>query len=106
MYQHFFNHVLIQAPTQSTEPKLSPSGCRRVRMAWVLGILLLTAAVLQAGQDNPPAASFTLQEYFGVSHPDQIITFDLVGSVDPQRMVLIDESGKEVVYQQIGRAHV
>ncbi|MCL4203548.1 MAG: hypothetical protein KJ000_13680 [Pirellulaceae bacterium] len=57
--------------------------------------------LLGAAPIEPGAAPFVLREMFGVSHPDQIVTFDLSQSVDPQRTVLVAEDGSEVPYQLI-----
>jgi len=58
-----------------------------------------------ASQAADVSERFELHEMFGVSHPDQIITFDLARPVDPQLAVLVagDGSGgrSEVPYQLV-----
>ncbi len=95
---------------------LSPengSACRRRIASSCVPCLLPVFALLLSG--SPPdgrllrAASpaaedgsrFELNEMFGVSHPDQIVTFDLARPVEPQRAVLVGDDGSEVPYQLV-----
>jgi len=55
-------------------------------------------AVLPA-QAQQVLQTFTLAEHFGISHPDQIIDFDLNQPVDPALSRLLDAQGREVLYQ-------
>ena len=57
--------------------------------------ILFALAMLAAGFPATAADSFTLTEHFGVSHPDQIITFDLKQPVDPTTTAVYATTGKE-----------
>ena len=46
--------------------------------------------------------TFELRERFGVSHPAQIVEFDLRGRVDPAQCCLLDGDGREVAFQVLG----
>lgn len=45
--------------------------------------------------------SFTIRESFGVSHPDQILDFDLKSKIDADNSYLLGENGIETPYQLI-----
>ncbi|MHB9133468.1 MAG: hypothetical protein ACYDBB_20575 [Armatimonadota bacterium] len=64
-------------------------------------LLLLCAAMLFAAPPLPPGVvqQFTVTESFGVTHPDQIIDFDLDKPVDPTNSYLVGPDGQEVPYQ-------
>jgi hypothetical protein len=66
----------------------------------VLGILAVALAGAPAAAEALVQA-FTLREAFGVSHPDQVIDFDLQKKVDPAACVMLGPDGKEVPYQLI-----
>jgi hypothetical protein len=71
-------------------------------LAWPLaGLLSGNGVSSAAAPPNEGAAPFVLHEMFGVAHPDQIVTFDLSQSVDPQRTILVADDGSEVPYQLI-----
>ena len=53
---------------------------------------------LSAYGDNP-LKTFVLEEHFGVSHPDQIVDFDLDIDVNPENSYLVGPDGEEVPYQ-------
>ena len=57
--------------------------------------ILLALAMLAPGLPAAAADRFTLTEHFGVSHPDQIVTFDLKQPVDPQKTVVYATTGQE-----------
>jgi hypothetical protein len=90
-----------------------PPACRRpnglihrfvwfAALAWPLaGLLSGNGVSSAAAPPNEGAAPFVLHEMFGVAHPDQIVTFDLSQSVDPQRTILVADDGSEVPYQLI-----
>ncbi len=74
----------------------------------VLLLLLLTwVAAPLAAQTAPPepplpagaVAQFTLQEQFGVTHPDQILDLALPRPVDPANTYLVGPDGREAPYQ-------
>lgn len=46
-----------------------------------------------------PLQTFTLQERFGVTHPDQIVIFGLSGPINPQSTYLVGPNGQAVPYQ-------
>jgi hypothetical protein len=64
-----------------------------------LGLLLLSCAWPALAQQEQPLAAFTVQEVFGIAHPDQIIDFDLKSPVDAKNSYLIGPNGREVPYQ-------
>jgi hypothetical protein len=66
----------------------------------VLGLLALALAGAPAAAEEV-AQAFTLREAFGVSHPDQIIDFDLQKKVDPAACAMLGPDGKEAPYQLI-----
>ena len=43
--------------------------------------------------------SFTIKEFFGVAHPNQIFDFDFAGSVDWTKAYMLGPAGNEVPYQ-------
>ncbi len=43
--------------------------------------------------------SFTITEHFGVSHPDQVITFDLPPGIPTSGVRVVDGSGKPALFQ-------
>jgi hypothetical protein len=74
----------------------------RVAMACIfLARMCLPAAAAEPLPGAADDARFVLTEMFGVSHPDQILTFDLARPVDPQRTVLVTDDGSEVAYQLV-----
>ncbi len=44
-------------------------------------------------------ATFVIEEHYGVSHPDQIIDFDLNGKIDPAYTHMLGPAGRAVVFQ-------
>ena len=84
--------------THVLPPAFRRQKCSMSRIVWFAALAWpLTGWVsgkggelLGAAPIEPGAAPFVLREMFGVSHPDQIVTFDLSQSVDPQRTVLVD----------------
>ncbi len=62
---------------------------RPLQIAVASCCLFFTALSASAGE------TFTLTEYFGVSHPDQIITFDLKQPVDPTKTAVYASTGKD-----------
>ncbi|NQU24303.1 MAG: hypothetical protein HQ567_23725 [Candidatus Nealsonbacteria bacterium] len=67
-----------------------------------LPILLPSEAFAQTPKPKDVVATFTLQETFGVQHPDQIVAFDLSAPVDPAKCYLLGPTGVEVPYQVLG----
>ena len=43
--------------------------------------------------------AFTIREVFGVSHPDQIVDFDVTAEVDPTSAHMVGPDGEEVPCQ-------
>ncbi len=68
-----------------------------------LALLALGLCPPPARAAAPPLASFTLTEAFGVSHPDQIVDFDLAQPVEAGKCYLLGSDGKEVAYQILER---
>ena len=73
-------------------------------------VLLISGAITfacvlgfsQSGEfPTAPRAVFTLNEEFGVSHPEQIVDFDFSGSIDPDRSYMIGPEGNEVPFQRL-----
>src|SRR6266851_504935 len=64
-------------------------------------ILCLSAIFLHLGAQIPgtPAQTFTLRERYGVSHPEQIVTFDYGKQVDLKHAYMVGPGGQEVPYQ-------
>ena len=46
-----------------------------------------------------PVQTFTIREHFGVSHPDQIIDFDLNKKIDPANVYVIGPDGQAATFQ-------
>ena len=73
-----------------------------------LGLLSLLI-VLLCGAGTPPRTlpesggdTFSIKEVFGVSHPNQVIDFDLTQPIDPTETSLVDDRGVDVSYQVLG----
>ena len=67
-----------------------------------LATLLLcaaSAAALAGEPDGKVVLTLSLQERFGVAHPDQIIDFDLATPLDPRAIWVCGPDGEEVLYQ-------
>ncbi|MHB9134534.1 MAG: hypothetical protein ACYDBB_25965 [Armatimonadota bacterium] len=64
----------------------------------LLGVLISTCV---HAQQATLVQTFALKEVFGVSHPDQIIDFDLTKPVDPKSAYVIGPNGDETPYQLI-----
>ncbi|MHB9131237.1 MAG: hypothetical protein ACYDBB_09135 [Armatimonadota bacterium] len=86
---------------------LCDTSVRGVLFAIALSVLMLGPAqqvsmAADAGVDTV-VQRFTLTERFGVSHPDQIVDFDLPAGVvvDPKNSYLVSPRGDEVAYQLI-----
>ena len=60
---------------------------------------LTTFQPLYAQQQDKLLHTFSLKEAFGVSHPKQIIDFDLQQNIDVKSTYLIGPEGSEVPYQ-------
>ncbi len=80
------------------------SAYRCTHLTLVVSLMLLAvfqACAQQTAPPLPPGAlvQFIVTEQFGVSHPDQIIDFELAKPVDPAEAYLIGPDGKEVPYQ-------
>lgn len=68
--------------------------------ASILG--LAGAAVVILGEHSLSAreiATFVIEEHYGVSHPDQIIDFELNGKIDAANTHMIGAAGKAVAFQ-------
>jgi len=61
--------------------------------------LLLLSALCLAQGEPPPAQTVALREHFGVSHPSQIVDFDLTAKVEPTSAFVIGPEGTEVPFQ-------
>ena len=73
----------------------------RIATLPMLAMLLLATAGSSASPPKAPR-TFSIKEVFGVSHPEQIIDFDLAEAIDPTSTSLIDARGVEVPYQLVG----
>ncbi len=71
---------------------------RSMLFAALFCILIDLLMALSAFGDNP-LKTFILEEHSGVSHPDQIVDFDLDIDVDPENNYLVGPDGEEVPYQ-------
>lgn len=63
----------------------------------VLSVVLGITGLCRAA--DPPAQTFTVQEMFGVAHPEQLVDFDLAQPIDAAQSYLIGPDGAEVPYQ-------
>src|SRR5713226_756595 len=81
-------------------PAAEVAPARSAKLVVIL-ILCLSAVLLHLGAQIPgtPAQTFTLRERYGVSHPEQIVTFDYGKRVDPKQAYMVGPSGEEVPYQ-------
>ena len=77
----------------------------RPRNSWTilpLALLIVNVALgLAADGHGSPVAEFRMQESFAVTHPSQVVTFDLPRPVKAASYRLLDETGKEQPYQLI-----
>ncbi|HOF88107.1 MAG TPA: hypothetical protein PLZ36_08405, partial [Armatimonadota bacterium] len=64
-----------------------------------LSLLLLLCGLTAVAQQGKPLHTFTLREIFGVTHPRQIVDFDLPAPVDARSSYLLDAENVEVPYQ-------
>ena len=64
----------------------------------LLFIAILSLNYFEARADEL-VRSFAIKEFFGVSHPNQIIDFDFSGSMDWTKAYMIGPAGNEVPYQ-------
>jgi hypothetical protein len=62
---------------------------------WALGLLLGLHSLVCAAAP----LTFTLQDHFGVAHPEQLVDFDLAQPVDAAQSYLVGADGAEVPYQ-------
>ncbi len=62
-------------------------------------MLLLRAGIRPSTEPESRGETFSVKERFGVSHPNQIIDFDLTQTIDPTSTSLADARGVEVPYQ-------
>src|SRR5438105_4495292 len=62
-------------------------------------ILIGTGPGVDVGTTPRPVRTFSIREHFGVSHPRQIIDFDLEETVDGQHFYMSGPDGAEVPYQ-------
>src|SRR3712207_1760596 len=68
--------------------------------AWL--VLLATSAPFQSAAAAAPPREvqrLSVREAFGVSHPEQVIDFDLSQPIDAASTSLLDAGGKDVPYQ-------
>ena len=61
--------------------------------------LTLLVVMLLPACAQPTAQTFTLHEYFGVTHPEQIVDFDLAKPVDGATRKVVGPEGAEVLHQ-------
>jgi len=73
----------------------------RIAALPMLTLLLLATAGSSASPLTASNRTFSIKEVFGVSHPEQIIDFDLPEAIDPTSTSLIDARGVEVPYQLV-----
>ena len=78
----------------------------RTSKRWDPVTILALGAILYAAIPGVSRAAegweiqaFTIQEAFGVSHPDQIVDFDVAADVDPASAYLVGPDGREVPFQ-------
>jgi hypothetical protein len=71
----------------------------------LVGATLTASLVLVSGSpaqsEETEIATFTLREPFGVSHPSQVVSFDLDKTFDPGLSYMIGPQGEEVLYQRL-----
>src|SRR5687768_4838669 len=71
-------------------------GTRLLRLLYTTLSLVTLSLTSTSAQVIQP---FFVQEFFGVSHPDQILDFSLSNSVNPALSYVIGPGGTEVPYQ-------
>ena len=74
-------------------------GWRAVSRACAAGRCLTVWSACAIAGPAKVVETFELREWFGVSHPAQIVEFDLHGRADPTRCCLLDADGREVAFQ-------
>lgn len=67
-----------------------------LRLLSLIALLMLLCSLSACAQ---VPQTFTIKEHFGVSHPDQIVDFDLTRPVDAANTRVVDAEGAEVPYQ-------
>ncbi|MGE0609612.1 MAG: hypothetical protein AB7O62_21150 [Pirellulales bacterium] len=73
--------------------------CLLVAISWALAAVGLVGP--SALGDDKLVQTLTIEEVFGVAHPEQIIDFDLKQPVDAKNCRLVDDQGQEAAYQLI-----
>lgn len=71
-------------------------------LRWVLVVALTSLGSLagpSAWSEAQVVQEFSLRETFGVSHPMQLVDFELAQSIDPRSTSLTDAQGSEAPYQ-------
>ena len=64
------------------------------------------ATCLAQQQQSKVVQGFELREWYGVSHPEQIIDFDLKQPIDSSQCAMLGPDGKEVIYQVLSQNRV
>ena len=75
---------------------------RRIGLLSLLIILLCGAGTRPRTVPESGGDTFSIKEVFGVSHPNQVIDFDLTQPIDPTETSLVDDRGVDVAYQVLG----
>src|SRR5262249_24437175 len=76
----------------------SPGGCMLTMLVLILAVVG-QVSLLHAQQHTELIQTFSLKEVFGVSHPKQLIDFDIAQTIDPHSTYMIGPDGVEVPYQ-------
>jgi len=77
----------------------APALRRRLTIAPMLAVFLATGLAGPSSRDARLIETFSIREIFGVSHPKQIIDFDLPRQIDPTETCMIGPDGREVPFQ-------
>jgi hypothetical protein len=64
-------------------------------------LLLLANSLLGAQADRQVIQTFQVEEHFGVSHPLQVIDFDLKHKINRSEVHVVDDKGQPVLFQVI-----
>ncbi|MFW6038996.1 MAG: hypothetical protein ACOC9P_00785, partial [bacterium] len=80
---------------------------RRLAVRAVVGFACLVSAPFAARAAEPadpePIATFKIEEVFGVSHPDQVLTFDLDAELPEDGAHLVNGEGETVLFQILAK---
>ncbi len=91
--------VRISGTASREHPRTQWRIALRSLPALLAALSSLAWALLAGGGEREPVASFTVREHFGVSHPPQVIDFDLAKPCTMENVHVLGPSGEPVAFQ-------